>query len=194
LILTTTATRFTHLDRRGVFQFGLAWLAGLSRGRRRACERRGFRRGEWGLRLPPLREAKQEAGGRALVGEPSRTPSTKAHRQILDFQKNPSNNLVSRKMVHSAMVASFRQSNCNENADRRRPPGARAPIAHSHYELISPETAEKKKMAVTAKPGVKGGAVIASGAKRSRGTSGALRSPGSPRRFAARDDGAAFVL
>src|SRR5208282_2000863 len=32
--------------------------------------------------------ARREAGARAPDGEPSRTPSTKAHRQILDFQKN----------------------------------------------------------------------------------------------------------
>jgi hypothetical protein len=32
----------------------------------------------------------QEAGGRAPDGEPSRTPSTKTHRQILDFPKNSS--------------------------------------------------------------------------------------------------------
>jgi hypothetical protein len=53
------------------------------------------------------------------------------------------------------MIASFRESNCHGNADRRRPPdrdpGARAPIAHSLYDLnpydvISPEkTAEKEK-------------------------------------------------
>jgi|SRR5271157_1930427 len=54
-------------------------------------------------------------------------------------------------MVHPAMVASFRQSDCNEYANRRRPPdldpGARAPIAHPPYGLSSPETAEKEKMA-----------------------------------------------
>src|SRR5208282_1581160 len=31
---------------------------------------------------------RRAAGGRAPDGEPSRTPSTKAHQQILDFQKN----------------------------------------------------------------------------------------------------------
>src|SRR5208282_2810518 len=50
-------------------------------------------------------------------------------------------------MVHRAMVASFRQSDGNENVDRRRPPdrdpGARAPIAHPPYDLSSPETTEK---------------------------------------------------
>ena len=40
----------------------------------------------------------------------------------------------------------------------------------------------KMRRTAPAKPGVKGGAVIASAAKRSRRTSGALRSPGSPRR------------
>ncbi len=40
-------------------------------------------------RLSPLRGTKREAGGRAPDGEPSRTPATKAHRQILDFQKKP---------------------------------------------------------------------------------------------------------
>src|SRR5208282_3029181 len=59
-------------------------------------------------------------------------------------------------MVHSAMVASIRQSDCIENAGRRRPPdcdpGARATIAHPLYDrnphdLISPDTAEKERMA-----------------------------------------------
>src|SRR5208282_901011 len=49
------------------------------------------------------------------------------------------------------MVASFRRSDCNEYANRRRPPdcdpGGRAPIAHPPYDLSSPETAEKEKMA-----------------------------------------------
>jgi len=71
--------------------------------------------------------------------------------KFLTFRKKQSNDLVSRKMVHSAMVASFRQSGGNENADRRRPPdcdpGARAPIAHHSYDLISPEKAAKEKMA-----------------------------------------------
>jgi hypothetical protein len=52
------------------------------------------------------------------------------------------------------MVASLRQSDGHENADRRRPPdcdpGARAPIAHLLYDLnlydvISPEASEKTK-------------------------------------------------
>src|SRR5271165_4678505 len=42
-------------------------------------------------------------------------------------------------MGHSAMVASFRQSDCHENANRRRPPncdpGARAPTAHPRRQL-----------------------------------------------------------
>jgi hypothetical protein len=46
-------------------------------------------------------------------------------------------------MVHSAMVASFRQSDGHENADAVE--RAHAPIARSHhdlnpYDLISPET------------------------------------------------------
>jgi hypothetical protein len=57
--------------------------------------------------LPPLRETEREAGGRAPDGEPSRTPSTKAYRHILDFQKIAVLYLVSRKMVHSDMVATI---------------------------------------------------------------------------------------
>src|SRR5271165_3504720 len=53
--------------------------------RSRPCSRR-----ETGSRLPPLRETKREAGGRAPDGEPSQTPATKAHQPILDFQKNSS--------------------------------------------------------------------------------------------------------
>ncbi len=60
-----------------------------SRGWRRACKCRSSRR-EKDSRLPPFRKTKQEAGGRAPDGEPSRTPSTTAHQQILDFQKNSS--------------------------------------------------------------------------------------------------------
>ncbi len=82
--------------------------------------------------------------------------------KFLTFRKIAVYYLVSRKMVHSAMVASFRQSDCNENADRRRPPdcdpGRRAPIAHPPYDLdpydvISSETAEIERMALTPKQG-----------------------------------------
>src|SRR5271165_2431825 len=49
------------------------------------------------------------------------------------------------------MVASIASPIVNENADRRRPPdcdpGARAPIAHSLYARISPETPEREEMA-----------------------------------------------
>jgi len=93
-------------------------------------------------------------GGRVVRLMASHRERRQAHRQIRDFQKTAVYYLVSRKMVHSAMVASFRQSDGNENAGRRRPPdcdpGARAPIAHPYYDLnpydhISPETAEKRK-------------------------------------------------
>jgi len=40
---------------------------------------------------------------------------------FLTFRTYPSNDLVSRKMVHTAMAASFRQSDGHENAGRRRP-------------------------------------------------------------------------
>ncbi len=78
-------------------------------------------RRERGWRLSPLRGTKREAGGRAPDGEPSRPPSRKAHQHFLDFPKKQSNDLVSRKMVHSAMVAPFRQSDGHKNAGRRRP-------------------------------------------------------------------------
>ncbi len=40
--------------------------------------------------------------------------------KLLTFRKIEFNDLVSRKMVHSVMVASFRPFDCNENADRPR--------------------------------------------------------------------------
>jgi hypothetical protein len=70
-----------------------------------------------------------------------------------------------------------------------------------------PKLASKRKNSSDCQARRRGRAVIASEAKRSRGSSSALRSPGSPRRqspsektgvsrrpMAARDDGAAFVL
>src|SRR5208282_4458513 len=84
----------SHISTGGAFS-SLAWLSlagwgrACPRARRRACECLSSRR-ERDSRLPPLRETKREAGRRAPNGEPSRTPSTKAHRQILDFQKNTS--------------------------------------------------------------------------------------------------------
>jgi len=62
--------------------------------------------------------------------------------KFLTFRKNQSNDLLSRKMVLSAMVASFRQSDGHENAGRLQ-------IAHPHYDLnpydfMSPEAPKRK--------------------------------------------------
>jgi len=105
--------------------------------------------GSYGVhRLGTARGSSPGAGSSpASQAKPSRTGNRPAGRDVsrrkrrqpkrinkfLTFRKIAVNDLVSRKMVHSAMVASFRQSDGHENADGRRPPdcdpGARAPIA-----------------------------------------------------------------
>jgi hypothetical protein len=74
--------------------------------------------------------------------------TTRAHRQILDFQNNASNDLASRKMVHTALVASIASPMVTRTLAAAGQPRAR--IAHSPYDLnpydvISPEAAEKDK-------------------------------------------------
>jgi len=68
---------------------------------------------------------------------------------FLTFRNRRSNYLGLQKDGSHRHGRFDRQSDCNENAGRRRPPdcdpGARAPIAHPLYDLISPEAAEKKK-------------------------------------------------
>jgi hypothetical protein len=56
-----------------------------------------------------------------------------------------SNNLVSRKMAHSAMVASIASPIATRTLTAVKQ--ARAQIAHPLYDLISPEEAEKQRMA-----------------------------------------------
>ena len=81
--------------------------------------------------------------------------------KFLTFRKIAVYYLVSRKMVHSAMVASIASPIATRALTRRPPdcdPGARAPIAHplydlNPYDLIPPEAAEKEEMAVTPKLG-----------------------------------------
>ncbi len=88
----SSPTRFTHLDRQGGSRFSLAWLAGeepaLGLEPRAAPEpvNAGAPGGRGFAMTSPSRD--QTRGGWACAsGEPSRTPSTKSHQQILDVQK-----------------------------------------------------------------------------------------------------------
>ena len=83
--LTSSATRFTHLDSGGTFPlFGLAYLGWLEKSLPARLTTLGGRGGF--ARVQPF--ARPYRGGRAGAGSRAiATPRAKSHQQILDFQK-----------------------------------------------------------------------------------------------------------
>ncbi len=119
----------------------LGWLgkslpSGLSRGWRRACERRSSRREEGFAIASPSPD--QTRGGWACAGR--RVNSERRQRKLIDklltFRKIQSNCLASRKMVHPAMVASI------ASPIVRSALTAVEPTAHLLYDLNPPKSPE----------------------------------------------------